>query len=153
LPWAVIEENGSVLVTHCTCMAGLGEACSHIAAILMCVVHAAERRRQSGENSCISRSCYWLPPSKDVIPANISDINFENPRKRQKQVHTGVSTSTSVPPKIAPPSTEELDTFYASINQANIKPAILRITPPYANDFVPKLSSGKFPKHTCNKMV
>ena len=57
--------------------------------------------------------------------------------------------STSVPPitkHIALPSTGELDTFYASINQANIKPAILRIMPPYANDFVPKLSSGKFPK-------
>jgi hypothetical protein len=39
IPWAILE-NESVLAAHCTCMAGVGEACSHIAALLSCVVQA-----------------------------------------------------------------------------------------------------------------
>ena len=32
--WVATKENGQVLCGHCTCMAGLGEACSHVAAML-----------------------------------------------------------------------------------------------------------------------
>ena len=32
-PWIGAEKNGIVICAHCDCMAGLGEACSHIAAI------------------------------------------------------------------------------------------------------------------------
>ena len=31
-PWVAAERNGTIICAHCTCMAGLGEACSHIAA-------------------------------------------------------------------------------------------------------------------------
>ena len=31
--WVAIEHVGTVLCVHCTCMAGLGEVCSHVAAI------------------------------------------------------------------------------------------------------------------------
>ena len=32
-PWVAVEQKGMVVCAHCTCMAGLGEACSHIAAV------------------------------------------------------------------------------------------------------------------------
>ena len=32
--WVAAEMLGTVLCAHCICMAGLGEACSHIAAVL-----------------------------------------------------------------------------------------------------------------------
>ena len=32
--WVAFKASGEVLCAHCTCMAGLGEACSHIAAVL-----------------------------------------------------------------------------------------------------------------------
>ena len=32
--WIVIEESGEVCCGHCNCIAGLGETCTHIAAIL-----------------------------------------------------------------------------------------------------------------------
>ena len=32
--WLVITVDGEVLCGHCTGMAGLGEACSHVAAVL-----------------------------------------------------------------------------------------------------------------------
>ena len=31
-PWVLVCSNGTVLVAHCTCMAGLAETCSHVGA-------------------------------------------------------------------------------------------------------------------------
>jgi len=45
----------------------LGEACSHIAALLSCVVQAVVARQSSGSYSCTSQKCVWLPPAKNVI--------------------------------------------------------------------------------------
>ena len=36
-PWFGAEKGGMVLCAHCTCMAGLGEVCSHITALLFAV--------------------------------------------------------------------------------------------------------------------
>ena len=36
-PWIAAEILGTILCVHCNCMAGLGEACSHIAALLFAV--------------------------------------------------------------------------------------------------------------------
>ena len=33
-PWVLVQCNGTVLVAHCTCMAGLAETCSHVGALL-----------------------------------------------------------------------------------------------------------------------
>ena len=30
LPWVATHRDGTIICSHCTCMAGLGEACSHI---------------------------------------------------------------------------------------------------------------------------
>ena len=32
--WIGVEKSGTIICGHCDCMAGLGEACSHVAAIL-----------------------------------------------------------------------------------------------------------------------
>ena len=33
-PWVLVECSGTVIVAQCTCMAGLGETCFHIGAVL-----------------------------------------------------------------------------------------------------------------------
>ena len=33
-PWVIMHKNGSVQAAHCDCMAGLSEACTHVAALL-----------------------------------------------------------------------------------------------------------------------
>lgn len=35
--WIAADTIGTIICAHCTCMAGLGEACSHIAALLFAV--------------------------------------------------------------------------------------------------------------------
>ena len=32
-PWLVAEKEGKIHAAHCDCMAGLGETCSHVAAL------------------------------------------------------------------------------------------------------------------------
>ena len=32
--WIIIDNTGEICCAHCNCMAGLGEVCTHVAAIL-----------------------------------------------------------------------------------------------------------------------
>ena len=88
--WAAAEKGGAVVCAHCDCMAGLGEACSHIAAILFTLDANVQARKSL---SCTSVPCSWLPPTFKNVPfAPISDINFADPEKRLKAM---VGTSSS----------------------------------------------------------
>ena len=44
-PWVIAEENGTIQSAHCTCMAGLGEACSHVGALLFYVDAAVKIKK------------------------------------------------------------------------------------------------------------
>ena len=36
-PWVIAESSGGLITSHCNCMAGLGETCTHVGAILFAV--------------------------------------------------------------------------------------------------------------------
>lgn len=56
--WLAVKENGEVVYAHCNCMAGLGEVCSHVAAVLF----TAEVNTQVKNcTSSTSFPCAWLP--------------------------------------------------------------------------------------------
>ena len=57
--WVAVKQTGEVISAHCTCMAGLGEACSHVAAILFVLEGNTQIKQQF---SCTSLPCSWLPP-------------------------------------------------------------------------------------------
>ena len=76
---------------HCDCMAGLGEACSHIAAILFTLEANVQARKSL---LCTSMPCSWLPPSfKSVAFAAISDIDFSDPERRMKAANCSEPSS------------------------------------------------------------
>lgn len=59
-PWVATSKNGAISCTHCNCMAGAGEACSHIGALLYAImagVHVHD------ETACTSVACSWLAPT------------------------------------------------------------------------------------------
>ena len=59
--YMVLSINShSANTTHCICMAGLGEACSHIAALLFAVETNTQLKSQFASTSL---PCTWLPPS------------------------------------------------------------------------------------------
>jgi len=90
-PWAAVLEDGVVLGAHCTCMAGLGEACSHISCLLKCIKDANVHRKQQGVDSCTSQPCSWLPPTKDVAPQRLSDIDFTTPKTKRQRTQKNTS--------------------------------------------------------------
>ena len=83
-PWITVEKVGTVLCAHCTCMAGLGEACSHIAALLFTLEANTHMKKRL---SCTSLPCAWLPPSFRSVPyAPISEIDFYSQKKRNEDL-------------------------------------------------------------------
>lgn len=42
--WAAIDRENIVLTGHCTCMAGAGEVCTHVTALLFLVVDGTEKK-------------------------------------------------------------------------------------------------------------
>jgi len=48
--------------------------------------------------------------------------------------------------EIIPPSPAAIDIFFRKVNMAKKKPAILKITQPYAQGFIPKLCSSTLPR-------
>ena len=80
-PWFAAEKGGVVICAHFTCMAGLGEVCSHISALLFAV--EANTHMQSNL-SYTSRLCSWLPPSTASVEyAPIADIDFTSPQQKR----------------------------------------------------------------------
>ena len=71
--WVITEIGGEVLSTHCNCMAGLGEACSHIGAILFYCRDATEKK-DSGKEA------YWVLPSncKDITASKMHSVLHTN---------------------------------------------------------------------------
>lgn len=91
--WLVIEKkNVKIRACHCTCMAGMGQSCNHVAAA-MYRIEAAVRLGLT-KPSCTSKANEWLPSRQDVAPTKIKNLDFsrENFAQRGKQkrplVHT-----------------------------------------------------------------
>ena len=147
-PWVVVGSNGTVLVAHCTCMAGLAETCSHVGAVLHWMETAVRIR---DDMTCTSKENKWLMPRpvKDIPYLELRDIDFTTP-KRQRTVlacttNTSVNTPTSSRVKIVSPSHDEKQDFFKRIAQEREKkPLILSMIQPYSSNFV--LASDHLPK-------
>ena len=55
--WIIMRPDGSVDSAHCTCMAGLDECCSHVAAVLLILESATKAKR---ETSVTDTPAYWM---------------------------------------------------------------------------------------------
>ncbi|KAJ8030935.1 hypothetical protein HOLleu_27485 [Holothuria leucospilota] len=56
---ALSKESGKVFSAYCTCFAGLGSTCNHIAAILFKLDHAFMTGKSRKEVACTSKQCTW----------------------------------------------------------------------------------------------
>ena len=56
--WVCLQkEYGWVLTANCSCMAGLGSACSHVAVLLFKIESASHLRCKSKKSSTAKRNC------------------------------------------------------------------------------------------------
>lgn len=78
-PWVIIHKtNGYVVAAHCTCKAGLGEACSHVAALLF-KINAASTLGLNTESKT-SLKCIWnrfYRKQVDAVP--VTEMNLTKP--------------------------------------------------------------------------
>ena len=117
---------GKVLSAHCNCVTGLGEACSHIGAILFYCRDAIEKKDSV---TVTGEKAYWvLPSNQEVSYKEISDIDFSCPNTSETNV-PGPEKKKEVP---SPTSTEiELQDFFGELSLNNSKQAILSLVHPY----------------------
>ena len=117
-------------------MAGLGEACSHIAAVLFALEANTQVKKSM---SCTSLPCTWLPPSfQSVTYAPIAKTDFKQKRKSS-------DPSLVKEEKMPEPTEEELQTLYRDLAAAG-KPALLSLVPGYSDEYVPLSEKGVLPK-------
>lgn len=134
-PWVAVNRSGVVECGHCTCMAGLAETCSHVAAILYWLETAI---RINSETTCTSKPNSWLAPSMPTACTHVPYVTLEDleniaPKRKQKD---GLCQSDS---RVVgqTPTEQELNDFYAHLNAAsNRRPAILSVIPEYSDKFV-----------------
>ena len=79
--WLLAKKEGEIVVGHCTCMAGLGETCSHIAATVFLLEHSA---KQINEMVGTDQLCAWLPTTigKTVPKKTVADMDFASSTER-----------------------------------------------------------------------
>ena len=95
--WVSVKQSGEVLCAHCTCMAGAGEVCSHIASVLFTLDLNTQMKQQF---SCTSLPCSWLPSTFRSVPfSEISKIDFTTPKHKHKQAVTEGSGESSTKSK------------------------------------------------------
>ena len=79
-------------------------------------------------------------------PADVSDIDFRHNKRCSTDSTNLIKSKCPRLKSIKKPRLKgEMNTFFDKLNKAKAKPAILRITMPYAKEFVPKQSSDNFP--------
>lgn len=151
MAWILLEDDGDVVCAHCTCMAGIGEACSHIAAVLFFFQIAAQHK--DGQ-SCTEKENRWLPCyRKSATQGPIVHLDFSSAKKRKqilddpcKEEGNGKSTNNQASKHTATyqvPSDEKYKEFLARLSKNGSKPVLLSIMEPHCSDFIPELS--KFP--------
>lgn len=118
--WIIIQEDGSVRSSHCTCMAGAAEACSHIAAVLYYLEHINASRNTV---SCTDVKALWrIPTVKKVSVVKLSELQWTT------------SKTTSTRGKKYIPSIEgvELQEMLTTMEGAGTSAAVMRVVDPFA---------------------
>ena len=96
-PWIIGKRDGKIVAAHCNCMAGLGEACSHIAALLF-YIEAAVKIRDS--KTVTEEKAYWLLPSacKSIEYKDVREISFMSAKMAKKQLDSRLEAAISATP-------------------------------------------------------
>ncbi|KAG0428508.1 hypothetical protein HPB47_024511 [Ixodes persulcatus] len=135
--WILVHGDGSIITAHCTCMAGAGEACSHIGATLFAVETIVRIRDSS---TCTQKENRWLPAYTSTVEyKRLREIDFSSARSKKKRLQgcgeEEVAASMRLP--IPEPSEDELRRLYDVCSAAERKPAVPMMVEGRNNVFPP----------------
>ncbi|KAK7445800.1 hypothetical protein BaRGS_00040315 [Batillaria attramentaria] len=132
-PWVIISHDGEILTAHCRCQAGLGETCSHVAALLF-TVEATVRIRDS--TTVTQKPAYWnMPNSKEVAYLPAHKIDFTSAATKKKLLDSSINgerqTKAKASSRTRPDETSdgEFQTFCEKIafSSSGVKPVMLSL--------------------------
>ncbi|KAL5011782.1 hypothetical protein ScPMuIL_010333 [Solemya velum] len=149
-PWLVVEKNGKVVFVHCDCMAGLGETCTHVSALLFCVETKARIR---DDRTVTQAAAYWkLPPSiRDVVYKPIFEMDFMSAKSKKKALDKLVDNNVATTPGkrqvkgVLSTKADDLQSLFEKFSMAGSKAGVLRVVPDICKKFKPTSLSEEFP--------
>ena len=149
-PWVVVAEDGQVKGAHCNCVAGLGEACSHIGSILFYLLELVAKKEETV--SVTSKKCRWSQPSRESLKkvdyAEGRNIIFNNSQRIKKRKVAETDAQHGIPPL----NDNEATALYSSLakctglNKKLVKPAILSLISGHADAYIPSIVTLDLPK-------
>ncbi|XP_021374354.1 uncharacterized protein LOC110463803 [Mizuhopecten yessoensis] len=149
-PWVIAENSGKINSCHCDCVAGLGETCTHVSALLF-YVDTKVRIRDSA--TVTQSAAYWKLPASvrgaSYLPA--FDVDFTSSKTKKKQLDSLVGNNVNLTPgkrqirQVEAPSQERVNSLFEALKIRGSKAAVLRVVPGYSEDFVPDAANPNFP--------
>ncbi|KAK3106464.1 hypothetical protein FSP39_020531 [Pinctada imbricata] len=76
--WIMVRKvSGDIVSAFCSCIAGLGQTCNHVAAMLFRI----DAANKMGLSSCTSIPCQWIIPMETkTLPVRIKDLTVKKSR-------------------------------------------------------------------------
>ncbi|XP_053404526.1 uncharacterized protein LOC123534786 [Mercenaria mercenaria] len=98
LPWAYLnKKTASVFCAHCTCQAGLGEVCSHVAALLFKMEIGVKLGLTC--QSVTSDACKWNKAfRKELEPVTVTELQPLIKGRRNKPIESVIPTGKDLLP-------------------------------------------------------
>ncbi len=133
-PWIILDSK-SIKSSHCTCMAGLGEVCSHVGSVLFLLEYSSRN-----EKTVTDVRAYWTLPSKGKKPHSFNNLKmddislqtakkiFENDVKGECEVKWPGSPAKKVH------SHDELGLFLNDLQKVHDQGVIFRVVKPFCDD-------------------
>jgi hypothetical protein len=142
----IAKSDGNIVTAHWDCMAVLGEACSHVAALLFYIESAVKIR---DSKTVTDEKAYWLLPSacRSIQPKTIFEIDFVSAKTTKRHLDNRIvaaSSSTPITPasstkkrKLVPvASSDEFLNFCQGLSDISSNPAILAVVEPTASKYM-----------------
>ncbi|XP_077516907.1 uncharacterized protein LOC144127829 [Amblyomma americanum] len=133
--WILCKKDGAVITAHCTCMAGAGEACSHVGACLFAVETGIKMMKS---RSCTQKDNMWLPAYVEKVQyKRLKDINFTSSKGKKRRLDSNSFEAGPVKERahVPPLSEQERTKLYGSIQDAGIVLSIFSVLPGYDGHF------------------
>ena len=151
-PWVIAQHDGKVISAHCDCMAGLGEACTHVAALLFWIEVRVNMRNSQ---TVTGEKAYWMVPTSapgDNAMLPLRDIDFTSAKNKKIILDSAISSIQECPSpshrtsrKLHPPTKDELHNLFSTLSTCPQKAAILAVLPGFSHKFKPRSLCKDFP--------
>ena len=90
-----MRQDGSIDSAHCSCMAGLDECCSHVAAVLFTLESATKAKSEASVTDVPAYSMCPTGAKHDAPYKKIKEMDLQSAAKKRKTYLTETGTTTA----------------------------------------------------------